>query len=359
VSDFALSSSLARSAPDLDPSPSRARTANDGEDVLGDGSDPDANPSPLILASKITTALGLLLVAFLVYELLVSALPQHRAQDVLLREFQSTLAEQNLKATFSESGAASGVIGGGAGTGAGDGSGDATTETTEAPSRDFEAAPPMPDSGAAVALLEIPSIGVRQVVVEGTTISQLRNGPGHHRNTVMPGQPGNAAISAPRVANGAPFRDLDRLHEGDEISVTTTQGQFTYVVRSVEEIGSGDPDPLRPTRANQLTLMTSAPPYRASHPLIARAELQGRPVAAPAGTRPLATTKSENGFTTQPGAWANAILAFLALLVGFLGARWLYRRWQTASAWIITTPILLALLFVFCQQAAGLLPATF
>ena len=41
-------------------------------------------------------------------------------------------------------------------------------------------------SGAPVAFLEIPEIGLRQVVGEGTTPSVLFSGPGHRRDTVLP-----------------------------------------------------------------------------------------------------------------------------------------------------------------------------
>ncbi|HXT90505.1 MAG TPA: hypothetical protein VN714_14730 [Trebonia sp.] len=50
---------------------------------------------------------------------------------------------------------------------------------------------PLP-MGAPVAVLSIPAIGLRTVILQGTTSSVLENGPGHLRTTVLPGRAGSA-----------------------------------------------------------------------------------------------------------------------------------------------------------------------
>src|SRR6202035_1267988 len=67
-----------------------------------------------------------------------------------------------------------------------------------------EAAPLGPTAaGAPVAILNIPSIGVRDlVVVQGTTPENLTAGPGHRPDTPLPGQPGVAAIYGRRAPLG-------------------------------------------------------------------------------------------------------------------------------------------------------------
>jgi len=303
-------------------------------------------PTALFVTSQVLTGIGLLFVLFFGWEVLVSALPQHRAQTVLLHEFKAELTQKaQAAAVTTNPSAASGLLGSSGST------------AKKAPS--FIVAPPPPKAGAPVGLLWIPSIHVNQVVVEGTTAAQLRNGPGHHPNTVMPGQPGNAAISAPRVANGGPFRHLDALHRGNVIQVTTDQGAFQYRVVSVRELHKGNADPLQPSDDNRLTLTTSAPPYRATHALVVTARLLGTPVAPPAGTHPMSSSPSESGFSIQPGALALTVLVFQLLVLATIGARWLYRNWHPATAWVLSTPVLLALLIVFCRSASGLLPATF
>ena len=59
--------------------------------------------------------------------------------------------------------------------------------------------------GDPVAFVEIPSIGMRQVVVEGTTSGALFAGPGHRRDTPLPGQAGVSVIAGRRAAFGGPF----------------------------------------------------------------------------------------------------------------------------------------------------------
>src|SRR5581483_10360279 len=90
---------------------------------------------------------------------------------------------------------------------------------------------PSPPTGAAVAIITIPKIGVDSAVVQGVGVSDLQKGPGHYPNSPMPGQPGNAAIAGHRTTYGAPFYRLDELTAGDQILITTWEGAFKYAVR--------------------------------------------------------------------------------------------------------------------------------
>lgn len=56
---------------------------------------------------------------------------------------------------------------------------------------------PLP--GDAIGLIEIPAIGFREYVVEGTDTANLRKGPGHYPETPLPGQRGTAAIAGHRT----------------------------------------------------------------------------------------------------------------------------------------------------------------
>ena len=88
-------------------------------------------------------------------------------------------------------------------------------------------APPL---GSAVGIVEIGSIGLRQVVVEGTAASNTMVGPGHVPGTAAPGQPGNAVVVGRNSMYGGPFGDLSKMAVGDQIVVSTTQGQSLYEV---------------------------------------------------------------------------------------------------------------------------------
>ncbi len=78
--------------------------------------------------------------------------------------------------------------------------------------------------------IQIPTLGVNTIVVEGTTPSALKAGAGHYRSTPLPGQPGNVSIAGHRTTYGRPFNGIDALKPGDKILLTTPIGRFSYVV---------------------------------------------------------------------------------------------------------------------------------
>ena len=163
------------------------------------------------------------------------------------------------------------------------------------------------EGGEAVAEIRIPQIDVQKYIVQGVQVEDLRNGPGHYRATVFPGQEGNSGIAGHRTTYGAPFNRIDELLPGDEFEVTTIQGVHTYRVMSAEEAyndeirGSLGPDFVLPENAdevghiivppsatwvlgnfgdNRITLTACHPKFSAAQRIIVAAEL----VSAPAGT---------------------------------------------------------------------------
>lgn len=87
-----------------------------------------------------------------------------------------------------------------------------------------------PDSGEALAFLEIPAIELTRFVMRDVSVDALRRGPGHYEGTVRPGFDGNSAIAGHRTTYGAPFGRVDELEPGDQIVVSTKEGRFTYEV---------------------------------------------------------------------------------------------------------------------------------
>src|SRR5262249_3424708 len=79
--------------------------------------------------------------------------------------------------------------------------------------------------GSPVAIINIPSIGIRDmVVVQGTNPQNLMVGPGHRPDSSLPGQPGLVQIYGRRATFGAPFSRLSELRRGDTITAITRQG---------------------------------------------------------------------------------------------------------------------------------------
>jgi sortase (surface protein transpeptidase) len=89
-----------------------------------------------------------------------------------------------------------------------------------------------PIEGDGIAKMYVPSFGPDFVftVLEGTTEEILAVGPGHYRDTALPGQPGNFAVAGHRVGKGAPFNDLDLLSSCDAIVVETADQWYVYRV---------------------------------------------------------------------------------------------------------------------------------
>ena len=150
-------------------------------------------------------------------------------------------------------------------------------------------------TGQPFALLRIPAFGAqwRFAVVEGTTLAQLAEGPGHVPGTQLPGEPGNFAVAAHDITAGNPFMHLGRLRRGDGISVTTVNGTYQYrvlterVVRYTD-VGVLDSVPgeprQRPVR-QFITLITCTPVTLAFTPwrIVVTGELTGITPAGASG----------------------------------------------------------------------------
>jgi sortase A len=120
----------------------------------------------------------------------------------------------------------------------------------------------------------IPAIGVKTLVVEGTTESALRAGAGHYVNTPLPGEAGNVAIAGHRTTYGKPFADLDRLKPGDEILLETPLGTHTYKVsRDPFVVENTDWSVISQTPTPSLTLTACHPKGSARQRIVVKADM--------------------------------------------------------------------------------------
>jgi sortase A len=302
----------------------------------------------LARAGRIMTWVGILLLLFFVHQFFMSGFSESRSQQLLLGQLrqESRFAGRATGATNQQQ---SGVL---------TGEESRTGGRREQPKAQAEPEPPSP--GDPVALLQVPSIELEAVVVEGTSGEQLQKGPGHFRNTVMFGQRGNAAIAGKRTTYGAPFSKIGDLEAGDQIQTTTPSGVFRYQVdRKPRTVEPGQRDPLRATRSGRLTLVTSEPSYLATDRLVVTARMLSRPARSTTAPPTSVVEESESGLSGDFRVWAQTVIYAQLLVAMFLGARVLYRRWLRWPTYLITTPILLALLIMFFESVSQLLPATF
>jgi sortase A len=271
---------------------------------------------PVRVAGRILMIVGLIAALFIVYELTITGLVEQGAQAGLLKQFQQAVP----------------------------------TTTLDAPSSS-------PAEGSPVALLIIPSIDVSQVVIQGTTPSDLKSGPGHLMNTPLPGEAGNVVIVGRRTTYGGPFARLDELTKGDVIRVATGRGAVVYVVSAVEHISPGGADPVLDTPDNRLTLVTSDPAFIASGRLMVRAELQNLPLDI-SRRRPVLVGTADLGLAGDPMGLALGLIwgELLALVLWFA---WHSRhRWSPEVLYLLTAPTALILMLLTFSSFDLLLPGT-
>jgi sortase A len=215
--------------------------------------------------------LGLLMFAFVAYQLWGTGIQTAQAQRSLSREFDELVSNTVATTTTTVQPTTT--------TAAVPTTGD-TSPVAPAPTTTIApvlpAAKPIPDAEKGVARLEIPRIGLNRIVVEGATADALTKGPGHFPETPLPGQLGNAAVAGHRTTHLAPFFDIDKLQPGDEIIVTTLNGRYVYHVTGTEVVSPDDYAAVIPTTdvtKATLTLVSCTPRYSASNRIVVRSEL--------------------------------------------------------------------------------------
>ncbi len=234
---------------------------------------------------KTLIATGLLMFAFVAYQLWGTAIETARAQRALEDDFATLLAETppapdpvittpppqeaeepDEVPTVDEPPAA------------GDAEGEVTDAGAAADPEVLSAAEqnlPVIEDGDPVARLEIPRIGVDHIVVAGVSKRDLQKGPGHYPDTPLPGQLGNSAIAGHRTTYGQPFYDIDQLEPGDDLIVTTLTGRYVYVVTGQQIVAPSDYEVVAtvdPTVAN-LTLTSCHPRFTAQQRIVVASEL--------------------------------------------------------------------------------------
>ncbi|MEU7700953.1 class E sortase [Streptomyces sp. NPDC039028] len=92
-----------------------------------------------------------------------------------------------------------------------------------------------PAPSAAFAVLRIPRLGLTVPVARGISKRSVldRGYVGHYPGTAGPGRTGNFAVAGHRNTHGEPFRYINRLVPGDEVSVRTRARTYVYRVDQV------------------------------------------------------------------------------------------------------------------------------
>ena len=346
------------------------------------------------ILGKTFITMGLLILAFVAYQLWGTGIEFRASQSALGNDFAEAVAAASTAPSEPVVSTTAGPA-------------TSAPVTTTAPTTTPTSPPAIarPRAGTVVASLEMPTISRRTLyIVSGVRTSDLKRGIGHFPDTALPGELGNAALAGHRTTYGAPFENLDRLEPGDPIIVQTTLGErFVYRVESseivrpdqVEVLSQVDDGTARLTlttchpkrsTAKRLVVYTRLDPSESSTPrqrgtgqsaetipasTQPTTSLAGTPVVTdpavtdpavtnPAGTQQAGSDELSRGWFHDSGAWPQ-ILLWGALLVSIaLGARWtgrrLGRRWLGPV--VAAIPFVIVLYFVF-QNVNRLLPPGF
>jgi sortase A len=277
--------------------------------------------------------IGIVLLLFVVWQLWGTSISQHHAQSQLQKVFAATVNKHAPEAK----------------------------STSDPVLVSAHQVVPVPVEGSPVAKLQIPRIGLDEIVVSGTADSDLAKGPGHYIGSAAPGQAGNVAIAGHRTTNGAPFNQLGQLAIGDQIFLTTTSGErLTYdVSQTPQPVSPNDVAVLDDFGDNRITLTTCNPEYSATQRLIVVGELQQpKPMVA---TR--ATPHAYHITNAQTASLDWSLLPVVVIELGVLLLLGLSNRrfaaWYGGAArWFILVPLWGVGLYVLFGTLTMFLPSS-
>jgi LPXTG-site transpeptidase (sortase) family protein len=211
--------------------------------------------------------------------------------------------------------------------------------------------------GTPVAVLSIPAIGLRAVVLEGTTGQVLENGPGHLRDTPLPGQAGVSVIMGRRAAYGGPFSRLTGLNPGDVITTVTGQTVASYRVLDLRRAGDPTPPSAAAGQGRLILVTADGSPFVPSGLLYIDADLTSKPQPAPPMVLSAGNlSPSEGVLGTDTQAWLPIVLWGQLLLLVTMALSWLRNAWGRWQTWIIAVPVLGYVVLSVADEVTRLLP---
>lgn len=126
-------------------------------------------------------------------------------------------------------------------------------------------------TGNSIAVLQIPSQGIKGVVKEGTDNQTLKNYIGMFKGAAMPGQVGNFSVAAHNNIYTEIFRNLNKVNIGDEVKVTTKTSTYTYKITSKQTVSPTSIEVINNSDKREITLITCN--YNASARIVLKGEL--------------------------------------------------------------------------------------
>jgi sortase A len=144
--------------------------------------------------------------------------------------------------------------------------------------------------GEPVGRLIVPRLGLKSIVVNGTSQGDLTRGPGRELHTAMPGEGELVYVAGHRTTYLAPFAHIDSLRPGDRVEFVLPYATFEYEITGHRIVKADNLSVLRSHHREVLALQACHPRFFATHRYIAYA----KPVRViPRNGRPYAVGRRE------------------------------------------------------------------
>ena len=127
--------------------------------------------------------------------------------------------------------------------------------------------------GEPVGRLVVHRLGLKSIVVNGTSHDDLTKGPCREMHTYMPGQGELVYVAGHRTTYLAPFAHIDALRPGDRIEFQLPYATFDYEVTGHSIVPADDLAVLKTHHKEVLALQACHPRFFATHRYIAWARL--------------------------------------------------------------------------------------
>lgn len=115
---------------------------------------------------------------------------------------------------------------------------------------------PLKVTGNAIAVLDIPSRGIRGQVVNGIDDETLKNYIGRFESSAEPGQVGNFCVAAHNNIYTELFANLHNVQIGDRVRIVTMTNEYIYRVTSKEVVTPDRTDVLEGSTKREITMIT-------------------------------------------------------------------------------------------------------
>lgn len=120
-------------------------------------------------------------------------------------------------------------------------------------------------------IIEIPKLGVKAAILEGTDDRALKYTVGHYPQTANPGEKGNCVLLGHRnYVYGHFFRRIDELKAGDQVVIKKDTDTYTYIVTESFVVSPEEVWVLDTTEDAILTMITCTPMVTYTDRLIVR-----------------------------------------------------------------------------------------